>query len=62
MLNMSGFELLSIVRKRFPGLGVIPISGEYSGNEPTGLIADAFFSKGQYKHEELFEKIAELLK
>jgi CheY-like chemotaxis protein len=48
MPNMSGFELLSIVRRRFPHIPVIAISGEYVGESPTGLIADAFFVKGQY--------------
>jgi CheY-like chemotaxis protein len=61
MPNMSGFELLSIVRRRFPQLPVIAISGEYDGDAPTGLIADAFFSKGGYSPEDLFAKIIELL-
>ena len=61
MPNMSGFELLSIVRRRFPHIPVIAISGEFSGTQPVGLIADAFFSKGQFKAEELFRKIRELI-
>ncbi|PYV52074.1 MAG: hypothetical protein DMG92_02210 [Acidobacteria bacterium] len=61
MPNMSGFELLSIVRRRFPQLPVIAISGEYTGIAPTGLIADAFFSKGEYSPEDLFARIVELL-
>lgn len=61
MPNMSGFELLSVVRRRFPHLPVIAISGQYNGTAPTGLIADAFFTKGDYSHEELFAKILELL-
>jgi len=61
MPNMSGFELLSIVRRRFPHLPVIAISGQYNGTLPSGLIADAFFSKGLYKPEDLFRKIIELL-
>jgi CheY-like chemotaxis protein len=59
--NMSGFELLSVVRRRFPQLPVIAISGEYNGKGPTGLIADAFFTKGNYSPEDLFAKILELL-
>jgi CheY-like chemotaxis protein len=51
MPNMSGFELLSIVRRRFPQLPVIAISGDYNGIAPTGLIADAFLSKGEYSPE-----------
>ena len=61
MPNMSGFELLSVVRRRFPHLPVIAISGHYDTTAPTGMIADAFFSKSQYSHEQLFGKIAELL-
>jgi CheY-like chemotaxis protein len=44
---MNGFELLSIVRNHFPVVGVIAMSGAYSGNEvPKGVIADAFYPKG----------------
>ena len=61
MPNMSGFEFLSVVRRRFPHIPVIAISGEFSSSAPTGLIADAFFKKGDYTPEELFQKIATLL-
>jgi len=61
MPNMSGFELLSVIRRRFPHIPVIAVSGEYTGDFPAGLIADAFFVKGQYSPEELFHKIAELI-
>lgn len=60
MPNMSGFEFLSVVRKRFPQLPVIAISGAYQGGLG-GVIADAFFFKGQYKPEELFTKIRVLV-
>ena len=61
MPNMSGFELLSIVRRRFPHIPVIAISGEYNSMAPPGLLSDAFFKKGDYAPEALFAKIAELL-
>jgi CheY-like chemotaxis protein len=61
MPNMSGFELLAVVRRRFPHIPLIAISGEYKATAPEGLIADAFFSKGEYKHEDLFLRIADLL-
>jgi hypothetical protein len=61
MPHMSGFELLSVVRRRFPQIPVIAISGEYNGSMPEGLIADAFFTKAQYHPDELFRKIAQLL-
>ncbi len=60
MPNMSGFEFLSVVRKRFPQITVIAISGSYNGSSG-GVIADAFFFKGQYSPEELFAKIKELI-
>ena len=61
MPNMSGFEFLSVVRRRFPQIPVIAISGQYNGTKPTGLIADAYFSKGQYTAEELFANVSRLL-
>ena len=49
MPNMSGFEFLSIVRKRFPNIPTIAISGAFSGRDvPESVLADAFFEKGQY--------------
>jgi CheY-like chemotaxis protein len=61
MPNMSGFELLSVVRRRFPHIPVIAFSGQYDGIRPTGLIADSYFSKGHYAPEELFRDISRLL-
>ncbi len=59
---MNGFEFLSVVRRRFPTISVIAISGEFSGlSVPESVLADAFFSKGQYQPPELFQKILELL-
>ena len=47
MPGMSGFELLSVVRRRFPAIPVIAMSGAFSGSEvPTGVAADGFFQKG----------------
>ena len=47
MPGMSGFELLSIVRRRFPAIYVIATSGAYSGDGiPRGIAADAFYKKG----------------
>ncbi len=47
MPGMSGFELLSVVRRRFPGILVIAMSGSFSGKEvPSGVPADAFYQKG----------------
>ena len=46
MLGMSGFELLSVVRRRFPEVAVIAMSSAFSGGEiPAGVAADAFYQK-----------------
>ena len=48
MPNMSGFELLSVVRRRFPHLPTIGISGEFIlATMPLGLLVDQFFQKGE---------------
>lgn len=48
MPQMSGFEFLSVVRRRFPEISVIAMSGAYSFEDgvPSGVIADAFYAKG----------------
>ena len=62
MPHMNGFEFLSVVRRRFPIIPVIVISGEFSGTTvPESVLADAFFAKGQYKADVLFQRIVELL-
>lgn len=64
MPRMSGFEFLSIVRRRFPKIWVIAISGayEFGDDVPGGLTADAFYPKGQQKIGELLRTIDALLK
>src|SRR5258708_36125097 len=53
---MSGFELLSIVRRRFPMIAVIAMSGAYSGVAvPRGVAADGFCAKGSSSVARLFE-------
>jgi CheY-like chemotaxis protein len=62
MPGMSGFELLSIVRRRFPHIPTIAISGEYVlANMPLGLLVDHFFQKGGYTPEQLLAKMKELI-
>lgn len=47
MPGMSGFELLSVIRRRFPSAHVIAMSGNFSGDAmPQGVAADAFHRKG----------------
>jgi CheY-like chemotaxis protein len=62
MPGMSGFELLSIVRRRFPHIPTIAISGEYIlASMPLGLLVDHFFQKGGYTPEQLLAKMKELI-
>ena len=62
MPQMSGFELLSVVRRRFPEILVVASSGAYESSEiPNGVIADAFYAKGQESSSRLLEIIANLI-
>jgi CheY-like chemotaxis protein len=62
MPNMNGFELLSVIRTRFPELPTIAISGEFLAvHIEEGSLADAFFQKGNYSMPEFMGKIADLL-
>jgi CheY-like chemotaxis protein len=60
---MSGFELLSVLRRRFPEISVIASSGAYlSGDSvPGGVIADAFHSKNGSGPALLLRTVAQLL-
>jgi CheY-like chemotaxis protein/DNA-directed RNA polymerase subunit RPC12/RpoP len=52
MPGMSGFELLSVVRRRFPMIPVIAMSSAYSGPDvPAGIAADAFYEKATDLHD-----------
>ena len=58
---MSGFELLAIIRRRFPQIAVIVISGEFIANLHTsGLLMNAFFQKGRYTPQELIATMRDL--
>ena len=60
---MSGFEFLSVVRRRFPDIPVIAISGAYESGDhvPGGVIADAFFAKGRMQLTDILPTVAELI-
>lgn len=46
MPGMSGFEFLSVVRRRFPTIYVIATSGAFTGDQvPREIAADAFYEK-----------------
>jgi CheY-like chemotaxis protein len=47
MPGMTGFELASVVRRRFPAVRTIAMSGAFRDDAvPAGVVADAFFPKG----------------
>jgi CheY-like chemotaxis protein len=59
MPGMSGYELLSVVRRRFPSIRVIAMSGAYSGTGiPPGVAADAFYAKGSTSVDQLVQTIS----
>jgi CheY-like chemotaxis protein len=64
MPQMSGFELLSVVRRRFPQIPVIAMSGAYHSGDsvPGGVIADAFYAKGQSDPQTLLLAVADLIR
>src|SRR5207237_9633354 len=64
MPQMSGFEFLSVVRRRFPRISVIAMSGAYHSSDtvPGGVIADAFYSKGHSHPEALLLTVAEMVR
>jgi CheY-like chemotaxis protein len=64
MPQMSGFEFLSVVRRRFPQISVIAMSGAYDTGDavPGGVIADAFYPKGRDSSPELLLRtVADLI-
>lgn len=64
MPHMSGFEFLSVVRRRFPQIMVIAMSGAYERKEevPAGVIADAFYPKGNHSAIPLLKLVEDLLR
>jgi hypothetical protein len=47
MPRMTGFQLLSVVRRRFPTIAVIAMSGAQAGlTVSPGITADGFYAKG----------------
>ncbi len=62
MPRMSGFELLAVVRRRFPHVPVIATSGEFLGGKlPAEVLADAYLEKGNYTANQLCTTIAGLV-
>ena len=62
MPQMSGYELLSVVRRRFPQIMTVAMSGDYQGDAvPSEVIADSFFAKGQ-SPKSLLATVADLIR
>jgi CheY-like chemotaxis protein len=63
MPEMSGFELLSVVRRRFPQVAVVAMSGAYQTGDavPGGVIADAFYAKGEGNPADFLRTVANIL-
>ena len=63
MPRMSGIEFLSVVRRRFPAIPVIAVSGAFNLGESSaaGVMADAFYPKGQSHPDELMRMIRQLM-
>jgi CheY-like chemotaxis protein len=64
MPQMSGFEFLSVVRRRFPEIPVVAISGAYDHDSevPGGVIADAFYPKGAHSNPQtMLDIVADLI-
>lgn len=61
MPGMSGFELLGVIRKRFPSIAVIATSGQFTPvSLPEGVLADRFLAKGDVPPMELLELVRQL--
>ncbi len=62
MPRMSGFDLLAVVRRCFPGIVTVAMSGAYGNSDdlPPEVIADGFYAKGDHP-KRLFGTLAQLL-
>ena len=62
MPRMSGFEFLAVVRKRFPSVATVAMSGDYiTADDASHILADAFFQKGNFNIADLFREVAKLI-
>jgi CheY-like chemotaxis protein len=61
MPQMSGLELISHVRNRYPSISIVAMSGDYQEDAgAAGIVADRFYPKGQHPHN-LLTTIAGLI-
>jgi len=57
MPRMSGIEFISVVRRRFPQVPVIVVSGEPQSSIPPEAAPDACFQKGALRLDELLKAV-----
>lgn len=59
----SGYDLLSVIRSRYPHVCVIGMSSSpaLDGSVPNGVFADAMYMKGQSHPDELLHQVAALI-
>jgi CheY-like chemotaxis protein len=64
MPQMSGLEFLSVVRRRFPQVLLVAMSGAYDSEDavPGGVIADAFYAKGKTGPQALLQAVAKVIR
>jgi DNA-binding NtrC family response regulator len=60
MPRMSGFELISAIRRRFPKMPVIAMSGTYTADQIPRTV-DAFYAKGRHTPDLLASMVEGLL-
>ena len=60
MPRMEGIEFLAVVRKRFPQIPVIAISGVDADEMPAGVANDAYCPKNAFLYEQLLKTISDL--
>jgi CheY-like chemotaxis protein len=61
MPEMSGIELISHVRSRYPAVLIVAMSGDYQDEAvPAGIIADRYYPEGQHPYK-LLTAIASLI-
>jgi CheY-like chemotaxis protein len=62
MPRMSGYELVLVVRRRFPQLPVVVLSGVAESEKvPLEIGANVYLRKGEFQPTELCERISELV-
>lgn len=60
MPRMSGFELISAIRWRFPHIPIIAMSGTYTAEQVPRTVS-AFYAKGKHSPDHLLSMVDQLL-